>query len=205
MSCVKDVTGIVIGKPAISMEGPQVLRQLKLTIIIRCKMRKKSLKLNLGCGKRILPGYVNIDSRPFKDEVTAMDVRNLMFEDESVDEILAEFVLEHIPYFEVPETIWEWWRVLKKGGVLTLLVPDFEQIAKAYLQNELDRNTLHFHLYNSVINPERQSPHLCAFDKIYLQTLLRQEGFKIEFMDNLRTKVELKVVAKKIDKEKVCH
>lgn len=171
----------------------------------------QKVKLNLGCGKRLLPGYLNIDSHPFLDkvkldgQVMVMDVRNLMFEDESVDEILAEFVLEHIPYFEVPETIWEWWRVLKKGGTLTLLVPDFEEIAKAYLQGKLDRDVLHFHLYNSVINPERQSPHLCTFDKVYLQTLLCQEGFEIQSIGNLRTGVEFKVIAKKVDKEKVCR
>lgn len=167
------------------------------------------LKLNLGCGKRILPDYVNIDNNPFLHKVSqgpicegssrVMDVRNLMYADESVDEILAEFVLEHIPYFEIQETIWEWWRVLKVSGNLVLLVPDFEAIARAYLAGELDRDTLHYQLYSPVINPKRQMPHLCTFDKKYLKKLLEGEGFEIESMKNIG--MDVKVDARKIDYE----
>jgi predicted SAM-dependent methyltransferase len=158
--------------------------------------KSKKLKLNLGCGKRILPTYVNIDSKPFKDLVEVMDVRNLQYADNSVDEILAEFILEHISYYEIQETIWEWWRVLKPKGILILLVPDFEEIAKTYLRGELGRETLHFQLYSPVINPERQMPHLCTFDKSYLNQLLTREGFEIQSMENIGT--DVKVVAKKI-------
>lgn len=168
----------------------------------RCEREK--IRLNLGCGKRILPNYVNIDTKPFEDKVEVQDVRNLQFADDSVDEILAEFILEHISYFETQETMWEWWRVLKPGGVLILLVPDFEEIAKAYLAGELDRDALHFQLYSPIINPERQMPHLCMFDKPYLKSLLRKEGFGVLSMENIGT--DVKIVAKKLaTKDGVCR
>ncbi|MHA1590945.1 MAG: class I SAM-dependent methyltransferase [Candidatus Heimdallarchaeaceae archaeon] len=162
-------------------------------------MQKDCLKLNLGCGKRLLDGYENIDNSPFLQDVVKdsqivlkmMDVRNLMYPDESVDEILAEFVLEHVPYFEVQETVWEWWRTLKIGGILNLLVPDFEEIAKAYLAGKLTRDCLHFQLYSPVLNPERQMPHLCTFSKSYLRQLLIEEGFSIESMKNIGTDVRV--------------
>lgn len=161
-------------------------------------MLKKRLKLNLGCGKRILAGYKNIDVKPFGNKVIVMDVRDLEFEDESVDEILAECVLEHLPYFEIQETLWEWWRVLKFGGILKIVAPDFERIAKAYLKEKLDMNILHFTLFAPVINPERQAPHLCVFDKPYLKQLLEKEGFEVLKISN--KKLELIITAKKIDK-----
>lgn len=167
------------------------------------KESDKLCRLNLGCGKRLLPGYVNIDFNPFEG-VIVMDVRNLQYPDDSVDEILAEFILEHIPYFEVPETLWEWWRVLCPGGILKLMVPDFEMLAKAYLAKTIRRQELHCQLFNSpIINPKKQTPHYNAFDKPYLIEVLEQEGFEIQSMRNEGTDVI--VVAKKILKESVCR
>lgn len=162
-------------------------------------MSKKELKLNLGCGKRALKGYVNIDVKPFDDKVIAMDARNLEFEDESVDEIFASCILEHLSYYEIQETVWEWWRVLKFGGILKIVVPDFEEIARAYLNKEIDRETLHFNLFAPVLHPERQAPHLCTFDKPYTRQLLEKEGFEILKMKN--KKLNLVVEAKKVDKQ----
>jgi len=167
-------------------------------------MQKKKLKLNIGCGKRILDGYDNIDSQPFGDKVIVMDVRNLQYVDGSVDEILAEFILEHLPYAETQEIIWSWWMALKPGGTLKLLVPDFDMIAKEWLAGNLSRNILHFQLYCSVINPKRQMGHLCTFDKKYLKELLEGEGFRIVSMENIGT--DIRVVAKKlVHKEGTCR
>lgn len=59
------------------------------------------MKLNLGCGKDKKEGYVNIDS---SDEVKPDKIWNLEktpfpFRENSVEEIIAEHVLEHIKNF----------------------------------------------------------------------------------------------------------
>jgi predicted SAM-dependent methyltransferase len=159
-------------------------------------------KLNLGCGRRILPDYINIDSTPFKNQISlvrVMDVRDLLYEDESVDEILAEFVLEHLWFYEHQETLWEWWRVLKFGGKLTIVVPDFEVISRKYLNNIIDMETLHFELFTSIINNNKKMPHHSTFDKPYLRKILEKEGFEVEEMENI--KMEIKAVCKKIERE----
>lgn len=49
------------------------------------------------------------------------DASNLQLKSESVDRVIAAHVLEHIPKpHEVVET---WWRVLRPGGVLSLVLP----------------------------------------------------------------------------------
>ena len=57
------------------------------------------MKLNLGCGDKILPGYVNVDvaeSRAGKRPDVLCDLHRLTpFEDNSADEILSVHVVEH--------------------------------------------------------------------------------------------------------------
>ena len=58
----------------------------------------RKLKLNLGCGSEIYPGYVNIDkvALPGTDFVWDLEKTPLPFKDNSVFEIRAEHILEHI-------------------------------------------------------------------------------------------------------------
>ena len=166
------------------------------------KKRLKRVRLNLGCGKRVLKGYTNIDIHPFEG-VTVMDVSSLDFRDESVDEILAENILEHLSYYSIQETLWEWYRVLKYKGRLDLIVPDFEAIAKAYLNKKIDMEILHFQLFAPTLKSIPGTFHRCTFDKNYITNLLTKEGFKIIMMK--RSKLDLFIKSIKIGKEYLCR
>ncbi len=61
-----------------------------------------------------------------------------MFPDEYADLIYASHVLEHISHNEVLKVLKEWYRVLKKGGILRLSVPDFDKLIDVYLTEEKD-------------------------------------------------------------------
>ena len=56
------------------------------------------MKLNLGCGSKILADYTNVDKfNYYKPQITHdLEVTPYPFEDDSVDEILLSHVLEHI-------------------------------------------------------------------------------------------------------------
>lgn len=89
------------------------------------------IRLNLGCGNKLLEGYINVDKpgnySGKKPDVEA-DIRSLPFEDEYADEILAVHVIEHFYLWEVEDVLKEWHRVLKPLGTLILELPDFEKI-----------------------------------------------------------------------------
>lgn len=87
-------------------------------------------KLNLGCGKYEIPGYLNLDGA--KGDV----IYPLPYPDASVDEVRASHVLEHFPHAEIPAVLSDWVRVLKPGGKLQISVPDFEDIARRYLAGQ---------------------------------------------------------------------
>ena len=96
-------------------------------------------KLNLGCGDKILPGYVNVDvvesRRGFKPDVIC-DLHQLTpFEDNSVDEILSVHVVEHFWRWEVQDVLREWTRVLKPGGTMVLECPNLLSAAAELLNN----------------------------------------------------------------------
>lgn len=86
----------------------------------------KELKLHLGCGKRHLKGWLNIDIK--KDADVFLDLRERWpFEPSSVGEIYAEHLLEHFEYpGEARHFLQEANRVLKPGGEIRLGVPDTE-------------------------------------------------------------------------------
>lgn len=95
------------------------------------------MKINLGCGPDIKPGYVNVDFRVVAG-VTSMDLSQLpwKFDDECADEILMLDFLEHFPYGKTEQMLGEVWRVLKPGAFVDIQVPDFDHCATAILHEE---------------------------------------------------------------------
>ena len=100
---------------------------------------QSTIKLNLGCGDKILPGYINIDtvqSRAGKQPDLISDVRNLKnIKTAIADEILAVHVIEHFYYWEVVPILQVWRRVLKPGGKLILECPNLLFACQMIVEN----------------------------------------------------------------------
>ncbi len=80
------------------------------------------MRLNLGCGKRRLQGYVNVDV-PGSGADVECDVQELPWPDGVADEIVAIHLLEHIPMLNAALVVKEWARVLAPGGRMVLELP----------------------------------------------------------------------------------
>jgi SAM-dependent methyltransferase len=97
------------------------------------------IKLNLGCGDKIIEGYINVDvvsSRAGKKPDVICDLHNLsVFESNSVDEILSVHVIEHFWQWEVVDILNEWKRVLKPGGKMIIECPNLISAAEEFLKN----------------------------------------------------------------------
>lgn len=91
--------------------------------------------LNLGCGQHVVQGWINIDSHRVCECEPCMasgpeiicDIRSLPFGDGEVDAVYAGHVLEHLPLDEVPALLQEIRRVLRPGGKLGIVGPDFDR------------------------------------------------------------------------------
>jgi predicted SAM-dependent methyltransferase len=92
------------------------------------------LRLHIGCGPNIRPGWVNIDRvARAPGVVTDVDPTALPYPNASVSEVLAEHVFEHFSFAE-EELVWrEMARVLRPGGTITIEVPDFAWMCATFL------------------------------------------------------------------------
>jgi SAM-dependent methyltransferase len=91
--------------------------------------------LNVGCGSKFHPGWTNIDMAPASKQVQRHDVsRGLPFPAGTFDVVYHSQVLEHVPRADAPQFLRECLRVLKPGGLMRVVVPDLEGIAREYLR-----------------------------------------------------------------------
>ena len=90
--------------------------------------------LNLGCGSRYHPDWINIDIAPSSSDVMAHDLsKGIPLSDASCDVVYHSHVLEHIRRAEALPFMEECYRVLKPAGILRVAVPDLERICRTYL------------------------------------------------------------------------
>lgn len=96
-------------------------------------------RMNLGCGDKILDGYINVDvveTRAGKRPDVICDLHDLSaFPDDYADEILAVHVIEHFWQWEVIDILEEWTRVLKPGGKMILECPNLISAAQEFLKD----------------------------------------------------------------------
>lgn len=95
------------------------------------------VKLNIGCGGKLWPGFVNIDAPSnwsgAKPDVEA-DIRDLPFPDGYADEAHAYHVIEHFQRWETEAVLAEWVRVLKPGGTLVLECPCLDKVLGLFFE-----------------------------------------------------------------------
>ena len=90
--------------------------------------------LNLGCGARYHPDWINIDIVAHGPQVIAHDLsRGIPLPDASCDVVYHSAVLEHLRRADAAAFLAECRRVLRPGGVLRVAVPDLEAICGLYL------------------------------------------------------------------------
>lgn len=98
--------------------------------------RLDKCRLNIGCGRRPTPGWINIDISSSVPGVCAWDCRHgLPFADSRVAAIYMEHVFEHFHLeTEGKPLLGECLRVLRPNGVIRIVVPDAGAYLRAYNQ-----------------------------------------------------------------------
>ena len=143
------------------------------------------MKLNLGCGKNYIPGFTHIDLDDYPHIDHRSNVKDLSFlENNSTDLLYSSHTLEYFDRKNVVEVLYEWYRVLKLGGVLRIAVPDFDAIIKVYKKyGDLDHQGILGPLYGKWPYREKKDSrsgtfyHKTTYDFKSLQRVLEYAGF----------------------------
>jgi SAM-dependent methyltransferase len=179
------------------------------------------LKLNIGCGPGgKFDGYINIDNSPsiilgklsaIKKVLRALNIidesrfvadwsgiircdvsKGIHYGDDTVDKIYSSHLLEHIPRDRGVSFIKECHRVLKRGGVMRLVVPDLFFHAERYVEATRaligreklpEDRTLHDvflnTIYGAYLKKRRYgAEHYYMYDLPTLVSILKNSGFE---------------------------
>jgi len=132
------------------------------------------LKLNIACGRDYKEGFINIDSVERENELDMIiDVtKEFPFEKESVEYIYAEQFIEHLNWIQGSRFLRDCFYVLKRGGILRLVLPDYKKIFQKYL----DRDYEFFEVFFKELN-EGDFPY-------YYKAFYETEKLRKERIDN---------------------
>jgi len=136
-------------------------------------------KLNIGCGKDIREGWVNVDIRELPGVDVVCDIRNWTpFVDGRFEEVLMQDVLEHFSIKESKTVLEEVYRIAKQGCTLTIEVPNILMQAQQWLNNEITTERFSVIVYGHQDYPE--NAHKQLFDEGRLAECVVAAGFKVQ-------------------------
>ena len=140
--------------------------------------------LDVGCGFNLHDGFVRLDYHWNPGVHICWDItRGVPLPSGSIRGIFTEHALEHLPFDVMPGILAEFRRVLRRDGVLRIVVPDGELYLKRYAAREplpYAADDPRFGIYSPIMSVNRifrSHGHLFMYDFDTLTQLLQQAGF----------------------------
>tara|TARA_Y100000768_G_scaffold385075_1_gene370385 strand:+ start:3723 stop:4283 length:561 start_codon:yes stop_codon:yes gene_type:complete len=140
-----------------------------------------SIKINLGCWHRNIPGFINVDlcDMPHIHYKSPIDDLS-MFEDNYADLIYSSHSFEYFDRFQAVKVLKEWNRVLKPNGVLRIAVPDFDKLIMVYkASNDLSKilGPMYGRMEINTPNGKENLYHKTMYNFDSLSNILIENGF----------------------------
>lgn len=166
-------------------------------------------RIHLGCGNKILEGFINCDIRPGPGVSRVFDLEKCPwpFEAATIDFIETCETLEHLSWRVQERVFVEMHRILVPGGRINLQVPDIGKMCHNYVNGEIcdcvphKANTKEEFLASAgcekcsgkgIVNPTRWLMAFCGAQKHPWDT--HRTMFTREYLEELAAKSNLRVV-----------
>ncbi len=173
----------------------------------------QAVKLNLGCGAQTPDGWIHVDFAPgarfakfpffrsINKKLKLFDInwnrkiiihnltKKFPWKESSVDVIYSSHTLEHFTREDGRRFLSECYRVLRKDGIIRIVVPDLRSLVDEYLKNNIPAdqfvenlgvlyenrsNVLKKHMVKFI-----EFPHKCMYDSRRLIEIMRDIGFDV--------------------------
>jgi len=144
------------------------------------------LRVNLGCGEKPFPQYINVDKRALSEVDVVADIRRLPFEKGSLAEIASFHLVEHFRQNHLATVILPYWRsLLKPGGILRTVCPNALEILRRHDQGRLSFTDLALLFFGA--QDYSGDDHLAMYAPTTLQSVLEGAGFEhVEILTEAR-------------------
>lgn len=112
--------------------------------------------INLGSGQRPFAApFINVDINPrWNPDVVADGAHMPIFEDSTVDLVVAHHTVEHYGCGEAKSMVQECYRILKPGASLLVFVPDMRALAQRWLTRQMTDQVYFTNVYGAYMNDE---------------------------------------------------
>jgi GT2 family glycosyltransferase/predicted SAM-dependent methyltransferase len=136
----------------------------------------EGIRLNMGSGPFPMEGFINVDQYKHVNPDICCDVLAVPFDPGTVAEIYAGHILEHFRFDEGQRALRYWLMLLKPGGMISVVVPDYDYLVKQYMADPTPEKLIKFNdlfIYSGV----QPSPHQYAYSAALLEKCMRDAGF----------------------------
>ena len=161
--------------------------------------QKEYHKLNLGCGLDHRAGYINIDAVAAVNPDIVHDLtRPLPFKDDTVEEVVAQDILEHFIYDDFLHVLAELSRVVVTGGKVHVRVPNVDAVFEQFAEDKEVRNIF---LYGSTSHRSDTGvfgAHKIGFTARRLVAEFLVYGFEVSSLRTVETNFEAVFVKKEV-------
>ena len=144
------------------------------------------MKINVGCGHRVLDGWTNVDAvisprAPRPPEIIS-NALTIPLPDGCADTVMAIHLFEHFYRWEAPKALAEWARLLKPGGLLIMEMPDLVKCAKNLLAgHRASKHPEQMHMWGLYGDPREADPwmvHRWGWTYATVKPVLLEAGFE---------------------------
>lgn len=150
--------------------------------------KRRPKRMNVGCGRDLKPGWLNVDARPLEPDSDSflcceLLLINRYIEDSSVEELLAQDILEHFSWRHLDTLLQRLVVTLAPGGTLTVQSPDFDSIIDAYRSGELSHSAAQRLIYGDQTYP--QNVHRNIWGLRVAEERLRAAGLTVQSVERV--------------------
>jgi predicted SAM-dependent methyltransferase len=134
------------------------------------------IRVNLGCGEKPWPDYINVDFREVPDVDVIAEVRRLPFDPGTLAELASAHLVEHFREHELRTQIVPYWKsLLRPDGALRVICPNWAAMLERLHDGRM--SLADFKLITFGAQDYEGDDHFAMYTPETLSDLLRDCGF----------------------------